>query len=56
MTMGVCDYLLWFLEVRYMRYLCNKAAGRQKMTNKEEYVKYKNYVMIPMIRRIRAGL
>lgn len=49
---ATCDYLLWFLEKRYMRYLCSRAAGRQKMMNKEEYVKYKNYVMIPMIRRM----
>lgn len=49
---AVCEYLLWFLDKRYLRYLCGRVTGKQKMTNREEYVRYKNYVMIPMIRRL----
>lgn len=47
---AVVDYLTWFLMSRYFRYLDRGQSLKRKPNNREEYLKYKNFVMIPMLR------
>lgn len=47
---AVVDYLTWFLRCRYFRYLDRGQSLKRKPNNREEYLKYKNFVMIPMLR------
>jgi hypothetical protein len=46
---ALIEFILWFLQRRYLRYL-DGPNPRRRPNNRLEYLKYKNLVMVPMLR------
>jgi hypothetical protein len=47
----IVNYMIWFLEKKYLRYLrrteCEK--GKRKNMKKELYLRFKNEIMLPYL-------
>jgi hypothetical protein len=47
----IVNYMIWFLEKKYLRYLrkteCEK--GKRKNMKKELYIRFKNEIMLPYL-------
>jgi hypothetical protein len=41
--------MLWFLNVKYLRYIKDGEKGKRKDMKKDLYIRFKNQVMIPYL-------
>ena len=54
----IINYMIWFLEKKYLRYLkrteCEK--GKRKNMKKELYLRFKNEIMLPYLHNLLGQL